>query len=259
MAERTAARSSFPFLPPRTWLALLCLAAVPLFFLDLSQPGFQENEGRYAAVAREMLLTGDWITPHLNGEVFLNKPPLTFWLTALVFRAAGTTEAARLVCGLATLATLLLLYDLGRLLWRPSTGAWAAAVFLTSALTPLEARTLRPDPLVVLFLCLTLWGAVRVSQAGRKSPDILGQAAIWAGAGLGVMAKGLMGVALPALILLPALTLAGGWKEARRYCPWWGPLLLAVLVLPWHIAAGLRTPGFWWDYVVNQHLLFFLD
>ena len=75
--------------PAAPGLLLLVVTALLLFFTDLHRPGFQMNEGRYAEVAREMVLTGDWITPHVNGQVYLNKPPLTFWLIALVFRVSG--------------------------------------------------------------------------------------------------------------------------------------------------------------------------
>ena len=71
------------------------------------------------------------------------------------------------------------------------------------------------------------------------------------------MTKGLLGALLPALILLPALLL-GRPTYLRRCCPLWGWLLAALIILPWHVAAGVVNPGFWWDYVVNQHLLVLL-
>src|ERR1041385_365275 len=94
---------------PRILLLLLCLGALPALFGGLTHPGLADNEGRYAEVAREILARGDWITPHLNGEVFLNKPPLVYWLTALLFRVVGPSEMARLLSGAATLGTALLL------------------------------------------------------------------------------------------------------------------------------------------------------
>jgi 4-amino-4-deoxy-L-arabinose transferase-like glycosyltransferase len=247
---------------PGAWLLVLGAIAALLFFWDLQGLGFLDNEGRYAEVAREMLRTGDWITPHLNGEVFLNKPPLVFWLTALGF-LGGMTESVRWVSGAATLATLLIIYDLGNRSWSPRAGLWAAAVYLTSALTVIEARTLRPEPFLALFLCLTLWGAVRVAEHQRgRDPGggRWGPAALWAGVGLGIMAKGFLSLALPFIALAPALFLSGQLRGCRhRYAPGWGLALTALLVLPWHAAAGLRNEGFWWDYVVNQHLLVFFD
>jgi 4-amino-4-deoxy-L-arabinose transferase-like glycosyltransferase len=76
---------------------------------------------------------------------------------------------------------------------------------------------------------------------------------------LGIMTKGLIGLLYPALILGSALGLAGRFGEARRYRPGWGLTIVAAATVPWHVAAGVANPGFWWDYVVNQHLLFFLD
>jgi 4-amino-4-deoxy-L-arabinose transferase-like glycosyltransferase len=246
---------------PTLWLLIVCVASLPLFFWDLQHPGFAAHEGRYAEVAREMLLTGDWITPHLNGEVFLNKPPLMYWLTALVFHVLGLSETARLISGVAALGTMLVLYDLGRRLWRPAAGTWTAAVYLTALVTTAEARQLRPDSLLTLCVCVSIWGAVRIHRGldGRRGTSPAGLAALWGGVALGIMTKGLVGLLYPALILGSALVLAGRFGEARRYRPGWGLAIVAAVTVPWHAAAGVANPGFGWDYLVNQHLLFFLD
>jgi 4-amino-4-deoxy-L-arabinose transferase-like glycosyltransferase len=231
-----------------------------LLFTGLCQRGFSDNEGMYAEIGREMLVSGDWVTPHLNGSVYLNKPPLLFWLVALVLRVTGPNELGRLISGLAALATMLLVYDLGRRLWpdRPAAGVWAAAVYLSCVLTPIEARILRPDSLLTFLITLTMWGLVRVNSRS-EARDGPGVAAIWSGIGLAMMDKGLLGLLLPALVFLPALLLGRQWKEARRCFPLWGLGVAAIIVLPWHLAAGAVNPGFWWDYVVNQHLLYFFD
>ena len=115
---------------------LLTMIALPLLFMGLCQRGFTDNEGMYAEIGREMLVSGNWLTPHVNGSVYLNKPPLLFWLTALELRVGGFNELPRLISGLATLATMLLISGIGRQLWpqRPASGAWAAAAYLSSAL-----------------------------------------------------------------------------------------------------------------------------
>src|SRR5919201_436604 len=138
----------------RRWLLVLVVAALPLFFGGLCHRGYTDNEGMYAEAGREILLSGDWLTPHINGEVYLNKPPLLFWLTALVLRVTGFNELPRLISGLATLATMLLVFDMARWIWprRPGAGVWAAAVFLSSALTAIEARILRTDSLLSCFI-----------------------------------------------------------------------------------------------------------
>src|SRR5438034_10499647 len=128
----------------KRWLLVLCLVSLPLLFLGLCHRSFTDNEGMYAEVGREILLTGDWLTTRINGVAYLNKPPLLFWLTALVLKLAGLSELPRLISGMAALGTMLLLSDLGRQLWpgRVAAGGWAAAVFLSSALTLIEAGIL---------------------------------------------------------------------------------------------------------------------
>src|SRR5690349_4395846 len=73
----------------------LSLCAGLLLAIRLDRPAFFDNEGRYADVAREMLRLGDWVTPHLDFSVFLNKPPLLYWLAAGIFHVFGPTEWAR--------------------------------------------------------------------------------------------------------------------------------------------------------------------
>src|SRR3569833_2271787 len=81
-------------------LLALLIAAGPALFLRLTAHGFTDNEAMYAEIARQMLRTGDWVTPHLNGAPYLNKPPLTFWLTAALIPITGSNEAVRLLSGL---------------------------------------------------------------------------------------------------------------------------------------------------------------
>src|SRR5947207_2488558 len=95
----------------------LALGAGALLAVRLDVPAFFDNEARYAEVAREMALGGDWISPHLDFTLFLNKPPLVFWLAALVFRVAGPTEWARLVSVGAAVVALLATCRLGALLY----------------------------------------------------------------------------------------------------------------------------------------------
>lgn len=239
------------------WVFLWAAGAF-LVLHGLCGRGFTDNEGMYAEIGREVLLRADWVTTHLNGEVYLNKPPLMFWLIALVLRLGGMNELPRLICGVSTLLTFFVVYQLGSRLRNPSAGAWAAAAYLTALFTPLEARVLRPDPLLTLLICTGLWGAV-VVYAGELQERFRGRLAFWLSVGLAMMVKGLLGLLLPLMALLPALLLARRWRDWRLLAPWWGPVLVAAIVLPWHIAAGIRNQGFWWDYVVNQHLLFFFD
>ena len=76
------------------WLPAVAIAIVAgaFYAIQISEPAFFDNEGRYAEVARQMVTTGDWITPRLNDTLFLNKPPLAFWLAAVSFETLGTAR-----------------------------------------------------------------------------------------------------------------------------------------------------------------------
>src|SRR5690349_16295927 len=129
----------------RVAMLALPVVAAALLAIRLDVPAFFDNEGRYAEVAREMVLRGDWISPHLDFTLFLNKPPLTFWLAALVFRLAGPTEWARLVALVAAAAALYATCRLGALLHGARAGLVGGLALATSVGFALEARTLRPD------------------------------------------------------------------------------------------------------------------
>lgn len=253
-SARTSAETRAPW-----WAsALLVSIAAALYAIHLDRPGFFDNEGRYAEVARQMLQTGDWITPRLDDTLFLNKPPLTFWLTATAFEVLGRTEWARVVSVAGVAVSVFATIQLGALLYGRVTGLWAGVFAATMLGVVLEARTLRPDCLLLATITVALWCAERAARtpapARRRWLTTL-----YLALGLGVLAKGLVPVVIVApLVMWPAWRARGvaGLWELR---PGLGLAIGALLVLPWHVAVAWRHDGFAWDYVVNQHLLFFLD
>jgi len=242
-------------------LLLLVLLAAPLYVWRLDRPGFSDTEGMFAEPAREMVVSGDWLTPRMNGEPFLTKPPLMYWLPASVFALAGPTEYARVWSVLAALAAVAATGALGRELFGEAAGLAAALVLATTAGFFVEARLLRADMALVLTVTLTLYWYVRL----RRGAGAATAAAFWATLGAGILDKGLVPPVLAgATIALFEVTrgeLRPGTVPARlrALSAPWGVLLLAGIVVPWHLLAGAKNPGFLWDYVVNQHLLFFFD
>src|SRR5438105_1645346 len=108
-ADQTPAR-------PR-WLALALLVLLPavLLYPRMSFHLLEPDEGRYAEIPREMLARGDWIVPHLDGQPYLDKPPLLYWLVMVSYSLFGVSEAAaRLVPALAVHGTILAAYFIGR-------------------------------------------------------------------------------------------------------------------------------------------------
>src|SRR5437773_991165 len=233
----------------------LALGAGALLAVRLDVPAFFDNEARYAEVAREMALGGDWISPHLDSTLFLNKPPLVFWLAALVFRVAGPTEWARLVSVGAAVVALVATCRLGALLYGGTAGLVAGAALTTSLGFVLEARTLRPDMILVAAVAVALlcWQTAERSTS-RRTRWLLG---LYAALGVGVLAKGLVPIVLAGLPIAAATLRDDGWRGIPRLRPGLGLLVLAAIVAPWHLAVALRHPGFAWDYLVNQHVLFF--
>jgi len=235
----------------------LTLAAGAVLALRLDAPAFFDNEARYAEVAREMLLLRDWISPHLDFTLFLNKPPLTFWLTAIVFQWTGPSEWARLVSLAAAMVALFATCRLGAHLYGARPSLVAGVMLATSLGFVLEARTLRPDMLLTAAVVVALLCWLRAETAGAVRTRWL--AGMYAALGVGVLAKGFVPLVIAGLPIAAVTLRERGWPGVRALRPGLGLAVLAIVVLPWHIAVALRHPGFAWDYVVNQHLLFFLD
>src|SRR5438876_11998864 len=146
-----------PLAVGRRGAVAVALGAGALLAVRLDVPAFFDNEARYAEVAREMVLRRDWISPHLDFTLFLNKPPLTFWLAALVFRIAGPSEWARLVSVGAAAVTLLATCRLGTLLYGEGIGLFGGLALVTTLGFVLEARTLRPDMILTASIVTAVW------------------------------------------------------------------------------------------------------
>lgn len=145
----------FLFPSSRKFLLLLVLVMFPLF-LQLGDRGLNEpDEGRYSEMGREMMVTGDWLIPRLNGVPHYAKPPWIYWSVAASLKLFGVNEwAARLPSALAAVATALTVFSIGRRMGGERAG-WIAALSLTSSLLFFFiARLITPD--MTLTACITL-------------------------------------------------------------------------------------------------------
>lgn len=237
------------------YLAILLVVGAVLFFYRLGVPGLMDpDEGRYAEIAREMLLLKDWIIPHLNLLPYLEKPPLVYWLTALSFWGQGLTEwAARLPSALSALGGVFLAYGLGRALWGARAGFLSALILATCGGYVALGRLLTLDMALTLFLNLGV--ALGYLAMRRERPRLW----LWAylALALGVLTKGPVALVLAALIWA-----AWAWFQGRPVINSWlhprGVALLAVVTLPWFVLAALRYPDFVRFFVLEQHLARFL-
>ena len=247
----------------RPWAAsllLAVLASVVFLFRLGSPPLTSPNEGLYAEVAREMNATGDFVIPRANTVVYLEKPPLLYWGTALSMRVFGENAfAARLPSALAAIATVLLVGAAGRRLFGARAGILSGIVLATSLGFALVGRQVLFDSLLTLWTTLALlgfWFGTEPANDPRSRRRWL--LAGYAALGLGVLTKGLVSIAIPALVAIVYALAARDGARVRRAWSGSGAVLFLAVAVPWHVIASLRQKQFAWFYLVNEHWLRFL-
>ncbi|HEX3731237.1 MAG TPA: glycosyltransferase family 39 protein [Opitutaceae bacterium] len=241
------------------WIpAVLFLGTAALYLFRLGQAGLYDlDEAVYAEIAREMLALRDWLTPHLDFVPYLEKPPLHYWLTALSIQAGGATAFfARLPAALAAAAAAAFTADLGRRLWGPRAGWAAGAILATSFGCYIFGRMAMPDMLFAALVTAAFWGYGRA----LLEADAPGGCALVGAAAMGaaVMAKGLIGLIFPALVIGLFLLWIRDGRGLRRLRLFSGALVFLLVAVPWHGAMSAEHPGFFRFYVVNEHLKRFL-
>ena len=235
----------------RFWLALLFLAVLYLSRLG-GYPLQDPDEGRYAEIPREMIESGDWVTPRLNYVKYFEKPPLLYWLVAAGFAALGPSElVARLVPALSALCCVALTFLLGQwLIGRRA--AWIGATILaTSPIFFAFSQGLVIDMLLALSVTAALVAFLGAHRATRKLPWVLAAATASA---LAVLAKGPVGLLLPGAVGVAFLAAARDATTARAMLSWRPIALFAVVVVPWFALVSMRNPEFAHFFFVHEHL-----
>lgn len=240
----------------RSGLLVLAIALAWLGCAAWMRPLFLPDEGRYVGVAWEMLSSGNWVIPTLDGMPFFHKPPLFYWLTALAMNVFGANEwAARGASILGASAGIAILYVTTREWLGERAARMAVLVLATQPLFFGAAQFANLDMLVAACIAATiLLGARAALLFEDGQPDRPALSWAYVAAALGVLAKGLIGLVIPLLVLLVWLALARRWRTLLRLC--WPPglLLFAALALPWFAAVQWRYPGFLHYFVVVQHI-----
>jgi 4-amino-4-deoxy-L-arabinose transferase-like glycosyltransferase len=236
----------------------LLAAFALLWFFNLGYRHLTKpDEGRYAEIPREMVASGDWLTPRLNGYKYFEKPPLQYWATAASFLAFGTSEwAARLAPGLAGFLGVLLVFWAGNRLFDPPAGLLGAAVAASNVLYVVVGHLLTLDMVLSFFMSASVL-AIAVAQrdeAGRRRWMLLA----WAAAALAVLTKGLVGVVLPAGAVAAYVLLERDWKLLARLELLRGGLVFLAIAAPWFVLVSLANPEFPRFFFVHEHLERFL-
>jgi len=236
-------------------LAVLLLLATPIYLWGLGTVGFQDpDEGMYAEIAREMLASRDWIVPTFNGIPYVEKPPLMYWLTAGTLALLGPSEfAARLWKVLPVLGTMAMTGALGRRLFSPRVGVVGAGILATTLGSFLFSRITVMDPLLLLGVTAAAYGV-----AGARDRTVQADLWFWGGIAIGVMSKGLLGLAFPLSFLGACLLIRRDAGTLRTLCAGRGVLLAALAIIPWHTLIAWRVPGFFHFYVLDNQVLRFL-
>ncbi|MBF0135134.1 MAG: glycosyltransferase family 39 protein [Magnetococcales bacterium] len=229
-----------------TWFAFLG-------YRDLRDP----DEGRYAEIPREMVATGDWLTPRLNGFKYFEKPPLNYWGTALFYKMLGTDQGvSRLWCAGLGFLGILWTFWLGQRLFGTREALYAA-LFLTSSLLYFAMGHMHTlDMGTSVFMTFGI-GALLLAQSQRQNPGQVRNWMLvaWGSLAAATLSKGPMGVVLPAA----AVTLYSLWQ--RDWALWRhlhlgkGLLFFLLLTAPWFVAVSLRNPEFPDFFFIREHWL----
>ncbi len=236
-------------------LVLASLCFLWLAATAWARPLALPDEGRYVGVAWEMMNSGDWLTPTLNGLPFFHKPPLFYWITAASMSLFGQNEwAARAAPMLGAWLGVFSLYLFMRR-WcgeRPAT--LTLVVLLVQPLVYIGGQFANLDMLVAgCITATTLLLAHAALCAERGLPFRRALAGAYAMAALGVLAKGLIGVVTPALVIVPWLLMLRRWRTLRSLLWWPGMLLFLLIAAPWFMMMQARFADFLNYFFVVQH------
>src|SRR4029079_2284573 len=260
LSRSLSASSTIAAYSRRAWILLAILAAIA-WFANLDVRKLQHpDEGRYAEIAREMVASGDWVTPRLNGIKHFEKPPLQYWLTAASFEALELDEwTARLPGALAGFLTVLVVAYAGAVVASPAIGAYAATA-LAGCVWPFGI-----SHMVTLDALLTFWVALALAAflvAQHHRADARRQRAwmlvAWAATAGGVMTKGLVALVIPFGTLVIHTVVTGDRKPWSRLAFGRGLALFLLLAAPWFLIVSTRNPEFARFFFIHQHFERFL-
>jgi 4-amino-4-deoxy-L-arabinose transferase-like glycosyltransferase len=237
-------------------LLLTCMIGSLLFVFLGDRPLFVPDEGRYAEIAREMAVSSDYITPHLNQIKYFEKPALFYWLGAGAIKLAGLNLwSLRSINALLGLFGCLIVYATARRLYGRATGFLAAFILATSSLYFVMTHMISLDVPVTVFLTASLCAFLLGNQHPKGSARRYYLWAAAATAALAVLSKGLIGIIFPIMIIAPWLLVSGKWREIKYQYVLSSMMIFLLIAAPWHIIVNYRNPEFFYFYFIEQHFL----
>ena len=240
----------------RTALLLLVVALAVIWFVPLGwRHLLPSDEGRYAEMAREMLASGDWITPRYNDYKYFEKPPLQTWANALTFAWFGLGEwQARLYTALTGFAGILVVGFTGARVFNAAAGFFAALVLACAPYWNLMGHFNTLDTGLSFWMELSLCALLLAQRPGLPSRGVRGWMWVcWAAMALAVLSKGLVGVILPGAVLVLYTLVARDWALWKRLYLVSGLIVFFAVVSPWFVLVQERNPEFFnFFFIVQQ-------
>ena len=201
-----------------------------------------------------MVVSGDYVTPHLNGLKYFEKPPLVYWVEAAPLKLGFFNEFAfRFPIALFALLGCLVVYGFSRHFYSRRAGLWSAVVLATSLLYYALSRIILLDLVLTVFMAsglLSFFAGIKENRGlGRRKWLAFSAISL----ALAVLTKGLIGVLIPLGIMAVWITLFNKWHLLRPlYLPT-NLLLFLAIALPWHILVSLKNPSFFDFYFIHEH------
>lgn len=250
-------QKTIKFLTPPIVFTFLALFFI--FMID-ARPLSAPDEGRYSEIPREMIETGDFVTPRLNGVKYFEKPPLMYWLTASAIKPLGLNEfAIRLWPMLLGLLTCLATFLFGRRFFGEKAALISTLYLGTNLFFYAHTRVLILDMAITAFMTITLlsfyWAFV--DRNDIKKRRIL-TAIFFTSCAFSVLSKGLIGIAIPGAVIFLWIFITRNWQAFKIAFSPWGIALFLIIAAPWHILASIRNPEFAYFYFVHEHFLRYL-
>ena len=213
------------------------------------------DEGRYAEIAREMLVTGDWITPRYNGYKYFEKPPLQAWATAAAFQAFGIGDwQARLWTALTGFLTILLVGFTGARIFNARAGWLAAVVLASSPMWIISGHLNSLDMGLSSFLVAALCSLLLAQTSHNKNNGRNWMWACWIFMALATLSKGVIGAAIPAMVFIAYSISTWDRKIWTRLRLFSGTILFLAITAPWFVLVAQRNPEFLEFFFIHEHL-----
>jgi 4-amino-4-deoxy-L-arabinose transferase-like glycosyltransferase len=217
-------------------------------------PLIEPDEARYSDIPSLMNRTGDYITPHLDHVVYLEKPPLCYWATALLFKIFGENEfSSRLFTALCAWGCIFLVYHIGSFFHDEKTGLYSAGVLSTFLFHSILGKVNILDIPLTFFVCLATWAGYRYFAGdGQKRGWLY---LVYISSGLAFLTKGLIGVIFPFVIIILWLFISRRWRDILKVFSPVGMILLFLISCPWIVLVQKANKDFLWFFFIHEHFL----